>query len=86
VQLGNALSISAAQYFIFSTTMFAKKAIWAVILSTIALQFCIINIPFLQRIFKTGDIDWKAILAIGVAGLLCTLCLELIKTLIRKRA
>jgi Ca2+-transporting ATPase len=86
VQLGNALSISAAQHFIFSKTMFAKKAIWAVILGTIALQFCIINIPFLQKIFKTGDIDWKAILAIGLAGLLCTLCLELIKTVIKKRA
>ncbi len=84
VQLGNALSISASQQFIFSKTMFAKKAIWVVILGTITLQFCIINIPFLQKIFKTGDIDWKAILAIGVAGLFCTLCLELIKTLIKK--
>lgn len=85
VQLGNALSISAAKNFVFSKTMLSKKTIWAVIVGTIALQFCIINIPFLQRIFKTGDIDWKAILAIGVAGLLCTFCLEQIKTLIRKR-
>jgi Ca2+-transporting ATPase len=85
VQLGNALSISASDYSILSKSMFAKKAIWAVILGTIALQLVIINLPFLQNIFKTGDIDWKAILAIGIAGLVCTLILELIKIVVKKR-
>jgi len=84
VQLGNALSISAADYSIFSQIMLAKKTIWAVILITIVLQFGIINIPFLQIIFKTGDIDWKADLAIFIAGLICTILLVLIKIVVKK--
>ncbi|NCI49776.1 cation-translocating P-type ATPase [Sediminibacterium roseum] len=84
VQLGNALSVSSAQHSVFSRAMFANKSMWFVIGGTVALQFALINVSFLQVIFKTGDIDWKAVLATVIAAVASVLVLEVLKRVLKR--
>ena len=79
VQLGNALSVRSDHRLIFSKQVFSNKTMWVVIAGTVILQLLVIYVPFLQIIFKTGYMEWKAMAVITVVTFVCILCIEVIK-------
>jgi P-type Ca2+ transporter type 2C len=85
VQLGNALSVRSAHRFMFSKGFFANKGMWGAIVGTVALQLLIVQVPFLQSIFKTAGLGWNATFAILIATFVCIICIELLKFCHKKK-
>jgi Ca2+-transporting ATPase len=79
VQLGNALSVRSSYQNIFSPGFFANKAMWGAIAGTVLLQLLIVNLPFLQPVFKTAGLGWGAVTTVLTATIGSMLCIELIK-------
>lgn len=59
VQLVNALSVRSLHESLFSRPLFQNRLMWMAILATVCLQWMIINLPFLQKIFKTAPLSWE---------------------------
>lgn len=85
VQLANALSVRSVYHSMFSGDIFANRGMWGAIILTVVLQLLIVYIPFLHPIFKTKTLDWNVMSTILVVTLACTLCIELIKYINKKR-
>jgi Ca2+-transporting ATPase len=79
VQLGNALSVRSSYQNILSPGFFANKAMWGAIAGTVVLQLLIVNVPFLQLVFKTAGLAWDAVATILIATTSSMFCIELIK-------
>ncbi len=85
VQLGNALSVRSAYHSMFSSGLFANKAIWGAIVLTVILQLLIVYVPFLQAIFKTTGLGWQSMSAIIIVTVVCVLLIEILKYFNRKK-
>ncbi|MBK7560669.1 MAG: cation-translocating P-type ATPase [Chitinophagaceae bacterium] len=85
VQLGNALSVRSVFQSLFSSDIFANKKMWGAITGTIILQLLIIYVPFLQSIFKTTGISWKAMALILIVTFGTVLLVEIIKYFNRRK-
>lgn len=85
VQLANALSVRFVYPAVFSSLIFANKGMWGSIIVTVMLQLGIVYVPFMQPIFKTAPLQWKAMLLVIVITIGSFLCIELIKLLHKKQ-
>lgn len=86
VQLGNALSSRSNYQPLLSPRLFSNRGMWGAIVLTIFLQFLIIYVPFLDTIFKTTVLDWKAMSVILAVTAGCMCCIELLKYMSSRRA
>ncbi len=59
VQLVNALSVRSLHESLFSRRFFQNRLMWMAIAATIVLQWMIVNLAFLQKIFKTASLSWE---------------------------
>jgi P-type Ca2+ transporter type 2C len=81
VQLGNALSSRSYYQSMFSSGLFANRGMWGTIALTILLQLFIVYVPFLDTVFKTTVLGWKAMAIILTVTVGSILCIELLKHL-----
>jgi P-type Ca2+ transporter type 2C len=85
VQLGNALSVRSAYHSLFSPGIFSNRGMWGAIGLTVILQLLIVYMPFLQSIFKTTALGWKAMgIILAVTGG-AVLCIEFLKYLNKRK-
>ena len=85
VQLGNALSVRSVYHSLFSSGIFANKAMWGAIVLTVILQLLIVYLPFLQSIFKTATLAWDAMTAILLITIASVLCIEFLKLMNKRK-
>ncbi|MBC7873582.1 MAG: HAD-IC family P-type ATPase, partial [Ferruginibacter sp.] len=85
VQLGNALSVRSVYHSLFSPGIFTNRGMWGAIVLTVILQLLIVYVPFLQSIFKTTALGWKAMGMILVVTLGAVLCIEFLKYLNKRK-
>ena len=81
VQLGNAITVRSAYHSIFGSRLFDNRDMWFVIILSMALQLCIVYLPFLHPIFKTTSLHGEAIELVIVVSALSVMGIELIKFL-----
>lgn len=86
VQLGNAHSVRFVYHTMFSKRLFSNIPMWGAILLTVSLQFLVIYVPFLQSIFKTSFLDFKAMGIILCTSFSAVLGIELLKFFYNKSA
>ncbi len=85
VQLGNALSVRSVYLSLFSSGIFANKALWGAIVLTVILQLLIVYVPFLHPIFKTTALGWLAMAVILMVTISSVLCIEFLKYLNKRK-
>jgi len=85
VQLANALSVRFVYQSLLSSGMFSNRGMWGSIILTVLLQLLIMYVPFLQGIFKTVALEWKAMLTIVCVTTGSLLCIEFLKLLFYKK-
>ena len=81
VQLGNALSVRSVYQSMFTSKIFSNRGMWGAITLTVILQISIIYTPFLQSVFKTTFLGWKAMGVIIIVTVVSVLCIEFLKYL-----
>jgi len=86
VQLCNALSVRSVYHSMFSRRIFSNPGMLVAIVLTVTLQLLIVYIPFLQPVFKTAFLDWKAMKMILIVMIGCILCIELMKFFHKRKA
>ena len=84
VQLGNALSVRFINQSAFSAGLFANRSMWGAILLTTLLQLAIVYLPFLRPVFKTAYPDPNALITIGITVVVCVICIEFLKRVLRQ--
>lgn len=84
VQLGKALSVRSFYHSIFTSGLFSNKGMWGAIILTLILQALLVNVPFLQPIFKTTSLNWNDMTVILIVSIICFLAIELIKFISKK--
>ena len=58
---------------------------WGAILLTLVLQLVIIYVPFLQPVFKTCYLNFKAIVTILIVTIISVFFIELLKMFTKKK-
>ncbi len=81
VQLGNAISVRSAYHSIFGSRLLGNRDMWFVIILSMALQLCIVYLPFLHPIFKTTSLHQEAMEMVIVISGLSVMGIELVKFL-----
>ncbi|MGV3508442.1 MAG: cation-translocating P-type ATPase [Sphingobacteriaceae bacterium] len=85
-QLGHALAIRSENQSLFSIRVFSNRPLILSVLFTMALQFCVTYIPFLQSIFKTQSLTLAEFLGVGAASSLVFFAVEIEKALSRRKS
>lgn len=85
-QMGHVLAIRSESQSFFSMGMFSNKPLIGAVLLTLALQFAVTYVPFLQPIFRTEALTLKEFLLVGAVSSIVFFAVEVEKTLSRKRA
>lgn len=85
IQLMNALSVRSRYEAMLSRSIFANKGMWVAIVSTVVLQLLIVNISFLQTIFKTAALPWSVITTSLIVMFLFIICVEIMKLLAKRK-
>lgn len=80
-QLLNALSVRSAYRPITSMSLFSNPLLIYSIIGTIGLQFALIYVPFLQKIFKTTSLSGALVGGISIAALVALVLIEIVKKL-----
>lgn len=83
VQIGNALTVRHTFQSIFSKAIFGNRELWIAFFLVIGLQFCLIYIPFMQKLFKTAPLKTDQMLMISGVTVVCVLLIELTKRILR---
>jgi Ca2+-transporting ATPase len=85
VQLMNALSVRSMYEPILSRSIFANRGMWVAIVSTVVLQLLIVNVSFLQTIFKTAALPWSVILTFIIVMVTFIVFIEMVKFLAKRK-
>jgi Ca2+-transporting ATPase len=85
MQLANALSLRFMYAPMFSRAIFQNKTMWGTIILTVALQLLLINVPLLEKIFKTSTLPLPVVLFSLALIVLFILCIEIGKWFAKKR-
>lgn len=78
-QILNGLSVRSANRPIFKISLFSNKLMLYSIVGTVALQFALIYIPFMQPVFKTAALELNTVLIVLGLSFATLLIIELVK-------
>jgi len=85
-QLCNALSVRSSYRLAFTNSLLKNPVLMGSIVLTVALQLCLIYIPFLQQAFKTTALTTDALLVIALASVGSFIAIEIAKLIFRKKS
>jgi Ca2+-transporting ATPase len=84
-QMGHVLAIRSESLSFFSMGMFSNKPLIGAVLLTLALQFAVTYVPFLQPIFRTEALTLNEFLLVGAASSVVFFAVEIEKAIFRNR-
>jgi len=84
-QIALAIEVRSERNTIFRIGLFTNRSMVLAVISTIALQFAVLYIPFLQKTFKTSPLNLRDLGISVTAGLLIILFAEIWKWIMRYR-
>ncbi|HVJ67550.1 MAG TPA: cation-transporting P-type ATPase, partial [Caulifigura sp.] len=82
-QLGNALALRSRTKTLWQIGITTNPLLLASVVVTCALQFAVVSVPFLQKIFKTVDLSMRDMILCPILGAVVFLVLEVRKVLFR---
>ena len=85
VQLMNALSVRSSYQSLFSKSIFTNRGMWLAIGLTFVLQLLLVNVPILQKIFKTESLPWGVIVVSFAVMLVFVIGVEVIKAIMKRK-
>ncbi len=84
-QMGHVLAIRSESQSFFSMGMFSNKPLIGAVLLTLALQYAVTYVPFLQPIFRTEALTLNEFLLVGVVSSLVFFAVEIEKAIVRRK-
>ncbi len=85
-QLLNALSVRSAYKPVYGMSLLSNPLMIYSILGTVALQFVIIYVPFVEPVFKTSALDSTMLAVTGIAAVASLIVIEVLKRLYYSKA
>lgn len=85
-QLLNAMSVRSANKSVLTTPLFSNPLMLYSVAGTIALQFALIYVPFMQPIFSTAALNGDMLIAVGLLSVVALVIIELIKWFYYRKA